>query len=166
MRTLLLWPLAVLAAIALAAPAASAAAGWNCSAAALVCQPAGAPVSANAGAPSCKAANAGGNLPALPVPLRAALMSARTTLDGPSGEPAQQTASATGEVASLTVDVPSDAPIPLPTTTVPVPGVGDVDITQALRSLVPAAAGPLLGVNVSSATASGTCSGGKPQLTG
>jgi hypothetical protein len=165
MRTLLICPLAV-AALALAAPASSSAAGWNCSAAALVGLPAGTPVSANAGAPACKAASAGGNLPALPVPLQAAVMSARTTLDGPSGQPAQQTASATGEVASLTVDVPSDAPIPHPTTTVPVPGVGDVDITEALRSLVPAAAGPLLAVKVSSATASGSCSGGRPQLTG
>jgi hypothetical protein len=165
MRTLLLGPLAV-AVLALAATAASPAAGWNCSASALLGQPAGAPVTANVGAATCKAASAGGNLPALPIPLQASVASARTTLDGPAGQPGQQTAGATGEVASLTLDVPADAPIPIPTTAVPVPGAGDVDITQALRSLVPAAAGPLLGVKLSSATAGGRCAGGAPELSG
>jgi hypothetical protein len=163
MRKLLLL---TVAATVLAVPAAAPAAGWNCSAGALLGQPTGAPVSANVGAATCKAASAGGNLPALPVPLQASVISARTTLDGPADQPAQQTAGATGAVAGLTLDVPADAPIPIPATAVPVPGVGDVDITQALRSLVPAAAGPLLGVKLSSATASGRCAGGGPELSG
>jgi hypothetical protein len=164
MRKILLSTFAV-AASALA-PAAAPAAAWNCSANALVGQPFGAPVAANVGAASCKAATAGGNLPALPIPLQASLMSARTTLDGPSGQAAQQTPGATGEVASLTVGVPDGAPISLPTTAVPVPGVGNVDITSALRSMIPAAAGPLAAVQLSSATASGHCAGRQPQLTG
>ncbi len=159
-------PLLTVAATVLAVPAAAPTAGWNCSAGALLGQPTGAPVSANVGAATCNAASAGGNLPALPIPVQASVMSARTTLDGPADQPAQQTAGATGEVAGLTLDVPADAPIPIPATAVPVPGVGDVDITQALRSLVPAAAGPLLGVKLSSATASGRCAGARPELSG
>jgi hypothetical protein len=165
MRKILISTFAVAAASALA-PAVAPAAAWNCSANALVGQPFGAPVAANVGAASCKAASAGGNLPALPIPLQANVMSARTTLDGPDGRAAQQTAGATGEVASLSVGVPDGAPISLPTTTVPVPGVGNVDITSALRSMIPAATGPLAAVQLSSATASGHCSGGQPQLTG
>jgi hypothetical protein len=159
--------LLTVAATVLALPAAAPAAGWNCSSSALLGQPVGAPVTANVGATTCQAASAGGDLPALPIPLQAKVISARTTLDGPSGQPALQTAGATGEVAGLTLDVPSDAPIPLPTTTVPDPAGGaPIDITQALRSLVPAATGPLLGVKLSSATASGRCAGGRPTLTG
>jgi hypothetical protein len=167
MRKMLLTTMVAAAGGALAAPAAAPAAGWNCSASALLGQPVGAPVSANVGATTCRTVSAGGNLPALPIPLQANLMSARTALDGPSGPAAQQTPSATGEVASLTVDVPADAPIPVPTTSLPNPlGGAAVDITNALRSLVPAAAGPLAGVKLSSATASGHCSGGAPALTG
>jgi hypothetical protein len=165
MRKLLISTFAVAAASALA-PAVAPAAAWNCSANALVGQPFGAPVAANVGAASCKTAAAGGNLPSLPLPVQANIMSARTTLDGPSDEPAAQTVGATGEVASLTIGVPSGAPISLPTTTLPVPGLGNVDITSALSSLVPAAAGPLASVKLSSATAGGECADGKPQLTG
>jgi hypothetical protein len=164
---MLLLIVAAAAACALAGPAAAPAAGWNCSASALLGQPAGAPVTANVGATVCKAASAGLNLPALPIPLQANVLSARTTLDGPSGQTAQQTASATGEVASLTVDVPADAPIPVPTTTMPNPlGGAPVDITQALKAMAPAAAGPLAAIKLSSATASGSCAGGRPTLTG
>jgi hypothetical protein len=156
----------VVAGAALTTPAAAPAAGWNCSANAILGQPVGAPVAANVGAATCQAASAGGNLPALPIPLQANVMSARTTLDGPAGQVAQQTPSATGEVASLTVGVPSGAPISVPTTAVPVPDFGNVDITSALRSMVPAAAGPLAAIQLSSATASGHCSNGVPALTG
>src|SRR5512133_1046448 len=97
MRKMLLTTAAVAAAIALAAPAAAPPAGW-------------------VGATTCQATSAGGNLPALPIPVQANLLSARTALDGPAGQVAQQTPSATGEVASLTVGVPGDAPIPVPTT--------------------------------------------------
>ena len=55
---------------------------------------------------------------------------------------------------------------PIPTTTIPVPGMGNVDITQALAALLPPPPNPLLGVKLSSATASGSCVNGKPTLTG
>ena len=125
----------------------------------------GTPVTANVGQTTCKAASGGANLPALPLPLQANVMSARTTLDGSATQPAQQTAGATGEVASLSVGVPSGS-APIPTTTIPVPGMGDVDITQALAALLPPPPNPLLGVKLSSATASGSCVNGKPTLTG
>ena len=44
--------------------------------------------------------------------------------------------------------------------------MGDVDITQALAALLPPPPNPLLGVKLSSATASGSCVNGKPTLTG
>ena len=44
--------------------------------------------------------------------------------------------------------------------------MGDVDITQALAALLPPPPNPLLGVKLSSATASGSCANGKPTLTG
>jgi hypothetical protein len=158
--------MAVVATASAAVMSASAsAAGWNCSATALSGQPVGTPVTANVGQTTCKAASGGANLPALPIPLQANVMSARTTLDGPTSQPAQQTAGATGEVASLSVGVPSGS-APIPTTTIPVPGMGDVDITQALASLLPPPPNPLVGVKLSSATASATCANGKPTLTG
>jgi hypothetical protein len=167
MRKMLLTTLVVGAAGALGAPAAAPAAGWNCSANAILGQPVGAPVAANVGAATCQAVSAGGNLPPLPIPLQANIMSARTSLDGPSGQAAQQAPSATGEVASLSVGVPAGAPISVPTTTLPNPlGGAAVDITNALQSMAPAAAGPLAAVQLSSATASGHCSNGTPALTG
>jgi hypothetical protein len=167
MRRMLLWAAAVAAASLVAVPVSASAAGWNCSAAALAGQPSGTPVAANVGATTCRAANPGSNLPAaLPAPLQATTLSARTTLDGPAGEPAQQRASATGEVSSFGVGVPADVPIALPSTSVPVPLVGNVDITSALRTLVPVASGLLVGVEASSATAAGECSGDAPRLTG
>jgi hypothetical protein len=83
----------------------------------------------------------------------------------PATQPAQQTAGATGEVASLSVGVPAGS-APIPTTTIPVPGMGNVDITQALAALLPPPPNPLLGVKLSSATASASCVNGKPALTG
>jgi hypothetical protein len=74
MRTILL--LSVVATV-LAVPAAAPAAGWNCSAGAVLGQPVGGPVTANVGAAACKAAGAG-DLPALPIPLQASAVSART----------------------------------------------------------------------------------------
>jgi hypothetical protein len=161
----MLWVVAA-AAVSLSVMSASAsAAGWNCSAAALSGQPVGTPVTANVGQTTCKAASGGANLPALPIPLQANVMSARTTLDGPASQPSQQTAGATGEVASLSIGVPSGS-APIPTTTIPVPGMGNVDITQALAGLLPPPRNPLVGVKLSSATASASCANGKPTLTG
>jgi hypothetical protein len=159
------WVVVAGAASVLVMSASASAAGWNCSASALSGQPVGTPVTANVGQTTCKAASGGANLPPLPLPLQANVMSARTTLDGSATQPAQQTAGATGEVASLSLGIPADAPLPIPTTTVPLPA-GPVDITQALRSLLPPPPNPLVGVKLSSATASGSCVNGKPTLTG
>ena len=92
---------AAAAASVLVMSASASAAGWNCSAAALTGQPIGTPVAANLGQTTCKAATGGANLPALALPLQAIVMSARSTLDGSASQPDQQTAGATGEVASL-----------------------------------------------------------------
>jgi hypothetical protein len=162
MRKMVLSAAAVAVASLVAVPASGSAAGWNCSAAALAGQPSGTPVAANAGATTCRTASAGGNLPVLALPLQAAVLSARTMLDGPAGEAAQQRASATGEVSSFGVGVPTNLPIALPTTTVPVPLVGNIDITSALRTLVPVASGLLVGIEASSATAMGESSGETP----
>ena len=137
MRKTLLSLAAVAAAGAVVVPGSASAAGWNCSATALSGQPSGAPVAANVGATACKAASAGGNAPALPIPLQAAVLSARTTLDGPSGDPAAQRATATGEVSSLGIGIPTNLPINVPLTSLNVPLVGNIDITSALRTLVP-----------------------------
>jgi hypothetical protein len=163
----MLWVVAVTAVSVVVMSASASAAGWNCSAAALSGQPVGTPVTANVGQATCKAASGGANLPALPIPLQANVMSARTTLDGPASQPAQQTAGATGEVASLSVGVPSGS-APIPTTTIPNPSPGGapIDITQALAGLLPPPPNPLVGVKLSSATASASCVNGKPTLTG
>jgi hypothetical protein len=144
-------------------PAPASAAGWNCSAAVLSGQPSGAPLAANAGGATCAAASAGGSAPALPAPLQAGAASASTTLDGPAGDPAAQRAGASAEVSGLAIGIPSNVPITLPTTTVL---GGTVDITSALRTLVPVPTGTLVGVQASSATAAGQCANGSPQLTG
>jgi hypothetical protein len=160
------WVVVATAASVAVMSASASAAGWNCSATALSGQPVGTPVAANVGAATCKAASGGANLPPMPLPLQANVMSARTTLDGSTTQPAQQTVGATGEVAGLSVGIPTDAPNPIPTTSLPVPGFGNFDITQALTSLLPAPPNPLVGVKLSSATASGSCVNGKPTLTG
>ena len=164
MRTMV-WVLATMAAGVLVMSAPASAAGWNCSASALSGPPITSPVTANAGATTCRAASGGLNLPALPLPLQANVLSARTTLEGSAAQPAQQTAGATGEVAGLSIGVPAGA-APIPATTIPVPGMGEVDITQALAALLPPPPNPLLGVKLSSATASGRCVDGKPTLAG
>jgi hypothetical protein len=162
-----LWVVVAAAASMVVMSASASAAGWNCSAAALSGQPVGTPVTANVGQTTCKAATGGANLPALPLPLQANVMSARTTLDGSATQPAQQTPGATGEVASLSVGVPTGS-APIPTTTIPnpTPGGAPIDITQALTALLPPPPNPLVGVKLSSATASGSCVNGKPALTG
>jgi hypothetical protein len=147
-------------------PAPSSAAGWNCSATTLVGQPATPPVSANAGAATCQAASAGGSVPALPAPLQANVASATTSVAGPAGDPAQQQASATSEVAGLDIGIPSNVPINVPSTSINVPLGPTVDITSALRTLVPVPTGTLAGLQESTAMASGRCSNGSAQLTG
>jgi hypothetical protein len=166
MRKSLLSLAAVAAAGAVAVPGSASAAGWNCSATALSGQPLGAPIAANVGASTCKTASAGGNAPALPIALQAAVLSARTALDGAAGNPAGQRASATGEVSSLGIGIPANLPIAVPVTSLNVPGVGSVDITSALRTLVPTPTGNLVGIQASSATAAGQCASGSPRLAG
>jgi hypothetical protein len=164
LRTLL--PLLAVAAATVAAPSSASAAGWGCSAAVLTGQPVGAPIAANAGPGTCSATSAGGSAPALPTPLQAGAASASTTLDGSGSDPAAQQAGATASLSSLSIGVPSNLPISLPTTTINVPVVGSVDITSALRTLVTVPTGTLVGVQAASATAGGQCAGGSPLLTG
>lgn len=153
---------------------ASAATTWNCSASVLDLslggQPAVSPIVANGGAADCKAASAGGSFPSTPLPLTANLLSARTTLAGPAGQPGQQTASATAELASLSVgpfpSLPVALPAPqVPPTTVTVPGGPTVDITSALQTLVQPPNVALLAVQGAGATATGQCAGGVASLT-
>ena len=106
-------------------------------------------------------ASAGGNTPPLPSPLQAGAASANTSLDGPAADPAAQRATATAQLTGLDIGIPTNVPINVPTTML----LG-VDITSALRALVPVPSGPLVGVQAASATASGQCANGSPQLTG
>src|SRR2546426_871655 len=105
-------------ALAIMPATASAATPWNCSASALDVSLAGqapvSPVTANVGPSECKTVNAGITGPLAPLPLPANVLSARTPLGGPAGQPAQQKAGATGEVASLSVGPLASLPIPLP----------------------------------------------------
>jgi hypothetical protein len=54
----------------------------------------------------------------------------------------------------------------VPLTSINVPLVGTVDITSALRTLVPVPTGMLAGIQASSATAVGQCANGSPRLSG
>jgi hypothetical protein len=165
-RTSVLSLAAMMAAGVAALPSSAAAAGWNCAASVLTGEPAGTPLAANDGGATCVAASAGGTAPALPSPMRAGAASASTALDGPADDPAAQRATATAQLSTLDIGIPSNVPIDVPTTTLIVPLVGSFDITSALRSLVPVPTGTLVGVQTSSATAVGQCSNGSPQLTG
>jgi hypothetical protein len=142
-------------------PSSASAAGWNCSASVLTGQPTGTPLAANDGGATCVTASAGGNTPPLPSPLQAGAASANTSLDGPAADPAAQRATATAQLTGLDIGIPTNLPIDVPTTML----LG-VDITSALRALVPVPSGPLVGVQAASATASGQCANGSPQLTG
>jgi hypothetical protein len=166
LRTSVLSLATVMAAGFAALPSLASAAGWNCSASVLTGQPAGAPLAANGGGATCVAASAGGTTPPLPSPMQAGAASASTTLDGPAADPAAQRATATASLSTLNIGIPANVPINVPTTMLNVPLVGTFDITSALRSLVPVPAGPLVGVQASSAAAVGRCSNGSPQLTG
>src|SRR5258705_6719934 len=113
----LLGPLA----LACAAPApASAAATFNCAASALrgtvLSAPAIEPATANLGQDACRTASGPiADLGALPLPIGASVLAARTMLDGPADRPDLQTAAAVGGVADLTVRALPDLPIQLPT---------------------------------------------------
>ena len=61
------------------------------------------PVTANTGQSECTNVNAGGTGPALPVPVTGNALSARTSAVPATAAPGAQKASATSEVASLSI---------------------------------------------------------------
>jgi hypothetical protein len=93
--------LCVLAVLA-AAPSTASAQGWTCEASALGAtlgpSPRIEPITANKSQPACKAASAGGNPPASPLPITGSLLSATTDLQPPTGSPSAQTATAAAGV--------------------------------------------------------------------
>jgi hypothetical protein len=172
--------------LACAAPApASVPVTFNCDASALrgtvLSAPAIEPATANLGQAVCRTASGPvASLGALPLPLAASVLAARTTLDGPADRPDLQTAAAVGGVADLTVKALPDLPIQLPTAQIPamllqpisVP-VGlttvSVDLKPAINALLPNGKLPsvdLLRVQAATAYASATCQGGTPRLGG
>ena len=93
-----------------ASPAASAAA-FQCDASALRVdrrhRPRARPITANRGAASCAPQDAGGALPATPLPVAGGALYARTTFTG--AEPLSQVASASAGIGELTVALPLPA---------------------------------------------------------
>jgi hypothetical protein len=185
---------AALALVAVAAAPASAATPWQCDASVLrgtlLTSPPIEPVTANAGAPSCQTAQAGGTnaLGALPLPVTADLLSATTTLSGPAASPDQQSVDATSSLANLAVGssglslplgapaIPagySELPIAIPVDTgvlgqtITVPGTAD--LVPAILAAAPKAATPtadLLDVSLIKSETTGSCAGGVPKLAG
>jgi hypothetical protein len=160
-----------------AAPAPASAQGFTCEASALAAtlgpSPRTEPVTANKtppAQPACKAAAAGGNAPASPLPLTGSLLSATTDLQPPTGAPSAQTASAAGGVGELRV---AGLPIPLrrpDTSGLPGPqtiaGV-TIDVRAAVEALVPETFdAELLHLRALRALVTGRCANGSPQLTG
>jgi len=148
--------------------------GFTCEASALAVtlgpSPKAEPITANRGEPSCKAAQAGGNLPATPLPVSGSLLSATTGLEPATGAPATQTASAAAGLGSLGI---AGLPIPIPApdlSALPGPqtiaGVGTIDIRGLVQSLMPTFNGDLLNIRALRAEATARCVSGQPQLTG
>ncbi len=109
--------LAVAAVAAL--PAGASAAPWKCEASALrgtiATGPPIEPVTANKGAAACAALDQGGGLPATPLPVNASGFFARTGLTGPADRVEQQTVSATGGLADISIPlVPGVPGLPAP----------------------------------------------------
>jgi hypothetical protein len=178
--------LGAVALVCVAPAPASAATTFNCDASALrgtvLTAPAIEPSTANRGQDACRTAS--GPIPdlsALPLPLGASVLAARTTLDGPADRPDLQTAAAVGGVADLTVRALPDLPIQLPTAQIPAVllqpitvnllpvGTVTVDLKPAIDALLPNGKLPsvdLLRVQAATAYASARCQGGAPQLTG
>ena len=156
-------------------PAPASAQGWTCEASALAAtlgpSPRTEPITANKGEPACKAAAAGGNLPASPLPITGSLLSATTDLQPPTGSPSAQTATAAGGLGELRI---AGLPIPLQrpdTSGLPGPqtiqGVGTIDVRAAVEALVPASFdAELLHLRALRAQVTGHCVNGAPQLTG
>jgi hypothetical protein len=158
----------------LAVPSSAAAQGFTCESSALAVtlgpSPKTEPVTANRGAPACKAAQAGGNFPATPLPVTGTLLSATTGLEPATGTPSAQTASAAAGLGSLAI---AGLPIPIPPpdlSALPgpqtIPGVGTIDIRAVARSLLPTFNGDLVNLRALRAEATGRCVSGTPRLTG
>lgn len=180
-RRLLLTPFLLLA----CAPSAAGAADWTCSATAISGTALGQPVgSATAGGPgTCAADDA--TLAALPTPLSATAVTARTLVAG-SGAPRDRRNVASAGVTGLRVQVLPELPIRLPTTEVlqqlppvsidvPLLGRVAVDIRPAVEALLPDGRLPrldLLSVDALMASAVSGCGpdgparAGVPHVTG
>jgi hypothetical protein len=163
--------LCAVALTALIAPCSAHAASFNCEASALRLSLAGTapqePVAANAGMSACAPAEAGGTLPATPLPATGGAVFARTALTG--SDPLTQVATASAGIGELTVTsllpgIPAPDLSALPGGGVfSVPGIGTVDIRPALDALVQPA-GPLLELSALKSTATAQCSSGNPAL--
>ena len=123
----------------LAAPRSASAQGLTCESSALAVtlgpSPKTEPVTANRRAPACKAAQAGGNFPATPLPVTGTLLSATTGLEPATGTPSAQTASAAAGLGSLAI---AGLPIPIPPPDLSglpgpqtIPGVGTIDVLRS-----------------------------------
>jgi hypothetical protein len=131
------------------------------------------PVTANKGAAACAALDQGGSLPATPLPVNASGFFARTGLTGPADKVEQQTVSATGGLADISIPlVPGVPGLPAPqlppqlgSGVIDVPGIGMVDLRPAIAALT-APTGDLIHVGAFTATARGRCSAGNPALSG
>jgi hypothetical protein len=172
---------ALLGALAIAAASAAPAhAAWNCSASVIRGQvltaPGIEPVTANQGAAQCADASAGLNdqLNALPLPLSASLLSAKTSI---SGSGTGQSISATGGVADLAIKALPELPIavPLPETpqqitdaikSIPVlnQAVQDAIVKIVSERKLPNA--DLVSIGVLTARVTGRCEDGRAALTG
>jgi len=161
-----------------AVPATASAQGYTCEASALGAtlgpSPRIEPITANKtqpAQPACKAAAAGGNMPASPLPITGSLLSATTDLQPPTGSPSAQTATAAaglGELRIAGLPIPLERPdlsgLPGPQT--PIPGV-TIDIRSAVEALVPDSfSAELLNLRALRAQVTGRCVNGSPQLTG
>src|SRR5205814_1559126 len=128
------------------------------------------PITANKDQPACADAEAGSNPPPSPLPVTGSLLSATTSLQPPTGDPAAQTATASGGLGELSV---AGLPIPLQrpdTSQLPGPttiGLVTIDVRKAVEALVPASFdAQLLDVKALRAQVVGRCVNGAPRLTG
>ncbi len=125
--------LGVLTLIALA-PSSANAATFQCNASALrltvATTPAQEPITANRGGAACAPQEAGGTLPASPVPITGGAVYARTNLAG--AEPLSQVATASAGTGELSVPVPRAVdPSRIDIAKVPVPAGVDLSTLQA-----------------------------------
>src|SRR4051812_33582709 len=165
-------------AAALVPTSGAAAATFNCDASAVrgtvLGQPLE-PVTANRGQPQCRTASAGGSDIGLPTLLGGAALAASTAFSGPAARVDQQQAGAQAGVPALPALSLPALPIQLPTGSLPaipavsIPGVGSIDLTPAVKALLPNGKLPSLDLVHAQAiysTATAKCVSGAPQLDG